>query len=88
MKNHFLLIVFFLFINCKNETSKFVLEPKSVSDTSEISNTKAAIAIDLVKLESFHSKDLTNFYNSNFNKSVWTTSEKRKIILIFLNKWR
>ena len=86
MKNHFLLIVFFLFVNCKNETSKFVLEPKSVSDTSEISNTKAAIAIDLVQLESFHSKILTNFYNTNSNKSVWTTSEKRKIILEFLNK--
>ena len=86
MKNHFLLIVFFLFVNCKNETSKFVLEPKSVSDTSEISNSKGAISIDLVQLESFHSKSLTNFYNTNSNKSVWTTSEKRKIILEFLNK--
>lgn len=86
MKSHFLLIVFFFFVNCKNETSKFVLEPKSVSDTSEKSTSKAEIAIDLVQLQSFHSKDLTNFYNSNFNKSVWTTSEKRKIILVFLNK--
>jgi murein L,D-transpeptidase YcbB/YkuD len=86
MKNHFLLIVFFLFINCKNETSKFVLEPKAVSVTSEKSNTKAAIAIDSIQLDLFHSKFLTAFYNSNSNKSVWTTSEKRKIILEFLNK--
>jgi murein L,D-transpeptidase YcbB/YkuD len=86
MKSHFLLIVLFFFINCKNETSKLVLEPKSVPVTSEKSTSKAEIATDLVQLQSFHSKDLTNFYNSNFNKSVWTTSEKRKIILIFLNK--
>ena len=86
MKNHFLLIVFFLFINCKNETPKFVLEPKSVSGTSEKSNTKSAIAIDSVQLELFHSKDLTKFYKTNSNKSAWTTSEKRKIILDFLNK--
>ena len=84
MKNLFLLIVFFLFINCKNESPKFVLEPKSVSGTSEKLNTKAAIAIDSVQLELFHSIDLTKFYNSNSNKSVWTISEKRKIILSFL----
>jgi hypothetical protein len=58
MKNHFLLIVFFLFINCKNETPKFVLEPKSVALTPEKLNTKAAIAIDSVQLVLFHSKFL------------------------------
>jgi murein L,D-transpeptidase YcbB/YkuD len=86
MKNIFLLSAFFLFINCKNETSEFVLEPKAVSVTSEKSNTTAAIAIDSIQLDLFHSKFLTAFYNSNSNKSVWTTSEKRKIILEFLNK--
>jgi murein L,D-transpeptidase YcbB/YkuD len=86
MKSHFLLIVFFFFINCKNETSKLVLEPKSVPVTSEKSTSKAKIAIDSVQLQSFHSKNLADFYNSNSNKSVWTNSEKRKIILVFLNK--
>lgn len=86
MKNHFLLIVFFLFINCKKETPKFILEQKSVSGTTEASHSKATIAIDLEKLHFFQSKFLTAFYNSYSNKSVWTTSEKRKIILDFLNK--
>ena len=86
MRNYFLLIALFLFINCKKETPKFVLEPKSVSVTSEKLNAKPPIAIDSIQLQSFQSKFLTAFYNSNSNKSVWTTSEKRKIILGFLNK--
>ena len=86
MKNTFLLLAFFLFISCKNETPKFVLEPKSVSKIIEIPITKAAIAINSIQIKSFHSKDLTEFYKINSNKSVWATSEKRKIILEFLNK--
>jgi murein L,D-transpeptidase YcbB/YkuD len=86
MKNIFLLLAFFLFINCKNETSKLVLKPNSASKITKVPITSVAVAIDLAQLQSFHSKALTDFYTTNSDKSVWTTSEKRKIILVFLNK--
>ena len=79
-KSIFLILIAF-FTSCKKEipASKATPKPNKVIAVQKIDEKK--IAIDTLLIQKYNSKLLSSFYKLNSNKTVWLSSNNRKLVL-------
>lgn len=84
MTKYLLLILLSFFVSCKKEIPKLVATSKPAIEV--LKNGKPTIPIDTSQIHKFRSESLTAFYQSNHNKTVWTSPDRRKTLISILGK--
>ncbi|WP_394758115.1 murein L,D-transpeptidase [Flavobacterium sp.] len=78
MKHIYLFLAIIVFICCKNTSIKNTSENNDFVDFSFL---KFSVKIDSVLLSSYNNPALITFYKNYNNETVWTSNEKRVVIL-------
>jgi murein L,D-transpeptidase YcbB/YkuD len=85
MPKFLLLILLPFLLSCNKEVPKSSGASKSATALLDKSNSGKIIAIDTAQIHKFKSDLLTSFYQSNNNKTVWLSSDQRKILITALS---